>query len=162
MKKDIGKKPRILILGIGNDLCGDDGFGGSVVRMLSTQIDPEMADIENGGTLGLNLVWLMEDYDIVFVVDSVKGIGKPGQVKRIEWSDMKQQDACVRISLHELGLAEATALAFHAGWKVPKIVIFGVEPKTIQFGIQSLSEEVSLSVPMVSSLILQEVKNCSL
>jgi hydrogenase maturation protease len=157
MNEDIGNVPRILVLGIGNELCGDDGFGPAVVKEFSKRPEARNVSLENGATLGLNLVWLMEDYDVVLVADAVLGIGYAGDIKRIEFEKV-ECDSTIRLSLHEIGLAQAVDIAEHAGWKVPKIIVFGVEPKTTEFGIKVLSEEIARAVPTVAKMISEEIQ----
>jgi len=150
-------KPKILVLGIGNELCGDDGFGPTVAREFS-RLKTDGVDIRNGDTRGLNLIWCMEDYDIVLVADVVKGIGEPGQIEKIEWRDITEEG--MLFSLHELGLTQATTLAKAMNVAIPKIVIFGVQPKKMKFGDTELSPEVSEAVPIVVEMIQKEI--CSL
>ena len=157
MNENIGNVPRILVLGIGNELCGDDGFGPAVVREFSKSPIAEKVSLENGATLGLNLVWLMEDFDVVLVADAVIGIGEVGTIKRIEFEKTECESA-IHLSLHEIGLAQAVSIAEHAGWKVPKIIVFGIEPKEVSFGIKTLSEEIARAVPTVAEMISEEIR----
>jgi hydrogenase maturation protease len=159
MKKNVVKFPRILVLGVGSAFSGDDAFGPAVVKMLAKRALPEFVSLKNGSgsTIGRSLVWIMEDYDIVLVADIVTGIGEPGATERIEWKEFKS-DTETAFSVHELGLAEAIEFAKFAEWKIPKIIVFGVEPKTTEFGTTELSEEVARAVPTVAKMISEELE----
>lgn len=72
---------RTLILGVGNLLAGDDGFGVHAVRRLLEQGVPEGVDVEDGATGGVDLLELMAAYDRVIVIDMlriVEGTESPG------------------------------------------------------------------------------------
>ena len=60
----------ILVLGIGNELLGDDGTGITAARRLARLLPPEV-DLLDGGTLGLLLTPLIAGRDAVLVLDAV-------------------------------------------------------------------------------------------
>lgn len=150
-------KPKILVLGIGNELCGDDGFGPAVAQEFSRFAAPEV-EIKNGAVRGLSLAWLMEDHEIVFVADVVKGIGEPGEVRRLEMNEVACDD--IYLSLHELGLSQTVRFMKAAKLHVPKIIVIGVLPERIVFGETHLSDTVAAAVPLAAKMIQEEI--CSL
>ena len=64
---------RLLILGLGNPLMGDDGAGIQIVNELRESDLPEYVDVIDGGTAGVGLIDLMSGYSRVIVVDAVRG-----------------------------------------------------------------------------------------
>ena len=62
---------RLLILGLGNPLMGDDGAGIQIVEELKKSDLPEYVDVIDGGTAGVGLIDLMSGYSRVIVVDAV-------------------------------------------------------------------------------------------
>ena len=63
---------RLLILGLGNPLMGDDGAGIQIVEELKKSDLPEYVDVIDGGTAGVGLIDLMSGYSRVIVVDAVR------------------------------------------------------------------------------------------
>lgn len=64
--------PRTLVLGVGNLLLGDEGFGVHAVRRLMAEGAPAWARIVDGGTGGVDLMDLLTDHDRVIVIDALR------------------------------------------------------------------------------------------
>ena len=62
---------RTLVLGIGNTIRGDDGFGIETVRRLREQINMKDVDIEETSEAGFSLLSLMSGYEGAIIVDSM-------------------------------------------------------------------------------------------
>lgn len=78
-------KPRVLIAGIGNDLCRDDGFGIVTLRRLADAGVPDEVKLYESGIAGIGLVQeLMDGYEAVIFVDAVERGGDPGTVYLLE------------------------------------------------------------------------------
>ena len=73
---------RILVLGVGNPLMGDEGVGPRVVEyLLSRYRFPENVEVVDAGTMGFSILNLFQGADFVIVVDAVEGTGhEPGTV----------------------------------------------------------------------------------
>ena len=70
---------RILIVGFGNVLLGDDGFGVEVVKRLGATSLPTSVEILDVGIGGLDFVLtLMAGYEEAIVVDAVQRGQPPG------------------------------------------------------------------------------------
>ena len=140
---------RLLILGLGNPLMGDDGAGIQIVEELKKSDLPEYVDVIDGGTAGVGLIDLMTGYSRVIVVDAVIGEEGhfPGCISQREVSLIKlqsqeilkqvQNDGC---SLHETELTSVLRLMQKLGMKIPEITIVGIPAVNIAPGI-GLSEE---------------------
>ena len=140
---------RLLILGLGNPLMGDDGAGIQIVEELKKSDLPEYADVVDGGTAGVGLIDLMSGYSRVIVVDAViREEGHfPGCISQREVSLIKlqsqeilkqvQNDGC---SLHEMELTSVLRLMKTLGMPIPEITIVGIPAVNIAPGI-GLSEE---------------------
>lgn len=78
-------EPRILVVGVGNVLHGDDGFGVAVARHLAEIELPAGVDVTETGIGGIHLVHeLMAGYDALIVVDAVDRDRPPGTVMVID------------------------------------------------------------------------------
>ncbi len=71
---------RILILGLGNVLMGDEGIGVKVVEYLQEQHMPAHVDLLDGGTGGFQLLSLFQEYPQIIIVDATIGRNTPGKI----------------------------------------------------------------------------------
>ena len=76
----------MLVAGIGNLFCGDDGFGPEVVRRLLASADlPEQVRAVDYGIRGMHLAYdLLDGYDALVIVDALPGDGDPGEISVLE------------------------------------------------------------------------------
>ncbi len=140
---------RILVLGLGNELLGDDAVGLLVVRELRKLISG--VDFKESNLMGIKLIDELIGYDVVFIIDSIKTGGEPGTVYVLDPDELKAGRAP---SPHYTGVPEALELARALGMGAPLIVrIYAVEvrdPYTIRTG---LSEELEKKLPEIVSKI---------
>ena len=84
------KKERVTILGVGNILLADEGFGVHFVRWLSQQYKPtESVSIIDGGTLGYALIDIICSCDNLIVIDVLKAKDIPGSIYRFNTEEMQ-------------------------------------------------------------------------
>jgi len=152
---------KTIILGVGNQILGDDGVGIHVVHELKKHINhhPDIT-IEEAITGGMNLLDLLLGYDKAIVVDAVKTeTGENGEVKRIHLNDFSTMHSC---NPHDVSLREAIEMAKKMGeTKIPHdIVIIGVLMKQIPCTFEEqLSKKIARAVPTAVDMILKEIKN---
>ena len=90
----------LLVLGLGNPLCTDDGVGVvAVTRLLERWSPGPCMRIMEGGTLGLWLLPLLEWYRNVLLVDAIRAEGEPGTLVRIDGDEVARA-AAHRLSVH--------------------------------------------------------------
>jgi hydrogenase maturation protease len=78
-------RPRRLVLGLGNPLLGEDGFGSAVIELLRQRPDLSAAvDLVDAHTDLLAQVETLGSYDEVVLVDVVIGAGPPGDVAVVD------------------------------------------------------------------------------
>ena len=143
------------VIGVGNILMGDDGVGVYVARRLMEK-GFSCADVYDGGTLGLELVFTAYSYDKVVFIDAVKLGGEPGSIYRFEFEGCVEESVKRGVSMHSLSLIDALDLALKTGFLGSKIVFIGVEPEHVGFGM-GLSEKVEKSIPRVIDAVCREV-----
>ncbi len=72
---------RILVLGIGNLLLGDEAVGVRIVEALEQRYRlPAHVEVLDGGTSGMELMEMMADRDHLIVADAVLTGATPGSV----------------------------------------------------------------------------------
>lgn len=147
----------ILVLGLGNVLCGDDGVGVIAVDWLARRtVLPAHVQVLDGGTLGLALLPLLTDARTVILVDAVLGDGPPGTLVRLEGHEVAPAVAG-RLSPHQVGVAD---LLDGARWldRLPReLVLVGLVPRTIELGV-GCSPEVGRQIPALVDAVLLELE----
>jgi hydrogenase maturation protease len=148
-----------LVLALGNPLMGDDGIGVRVVEELRGWELPSGVALADGGTTGLALVGLMEEYQRVIVVDAADMGQPPGCVRKFAPSEVQFRTTGDILSLHQVGFGEALTFAEALGVSLPELTIIGVQPKRTAIG-EELSPEVERAVPECIRILLDEL-NCA-
>lgn len=149
------EKVPVLVLGVGNILLKDEGVGVRVVEALQRESLPPGVEVMDGGTLGLDLMAPISRAEKLVVVDVVKGGGEPGAIYRFHAEDIDVKEAPIN-SLHQVGLYEVFRLVKQLGSAPREIVIIGVEPKEIDWGLE-LSPEIQAKLDKVLALVKQEI-----
>ncbi len=137
---------------------GDDGLGTAVISTLRTQQLPPGVDLVDGGTAGLEIVLLLQEYQRVIVVD-VADIGQqPGEWTCFagETAVLPHNPSALNGTLHGAGFAEALALADALGVLPQELLIFGVQPERVDW-VEGLSERVETAVSPICRAILETV-----
>ncbi|RLC87110.1 MAG: Ni,Fe-hydrogenase maturation factor [Chloroflexi bacterium] len=147
---------RILVLGLGNPLRGDDGVGPRVVEELTRRGLPEGVTALDGGTGGLDLLQVLEGWERVVVVDAADVGREPGQFVRFTPDQARLVAAGDRFSLHHAGLSEVLTLADALGRALPEMVIFGVQPAGIGWK-EGLSPAVETALSVLTDAVLREI-----
>lgn len=135
------RHPRILVAGLGNLLLKDDGVGVHAVRVLQHGVPRGVRAVEVG-TAVLDALHLVEWADRILAIDAMRAGGNPGTIYRFGVEDVA--DATVRASLHEVDLL--AALRFLTSGRSPEVAVLGVEPETIDAGLD-LSPSVRAALP---------------
>jgi len=146
---------KVLIVGVGNILLKDEGIGVHIVHELEKLRLPEGVKVRDGGTSGLGLIDLMKEAPKVIFLDAVEMGKKPGTVMRFTFQEVKVVTDKVNFSLHQVGLPQVLVLASLLGVS-PEVVIFGIQPKDIDWGI-GFSSELKRMVPEIIKIVLREL-----
>jgi len=156
---DVQIENRVLILGIGNILLRDEGIGVHVVHQLQNEDMPDNVEIIDGGTTALDILLSQEGLHKLVVIDAVRAGNKPGTVVKFEIRNSKFETPIFRqsqLSLHQLDLFDAIAVAEKMDTLPEEIVVVGVEPAEIDLGLE-LTEKVAQSIPQVIEQVLEEI-----
>jgi hydrogenase maturation protease len=146
----------VLILGVGNLLLKDDGFGVHLINALQDTVFPKNVKIMEAGTVSHQLIPLFHEIDHLIIIDVVEASDTPGSLFRFAPEDMKYA-AEQQVSLHQISLIDVLHMAELTG-KRPKTVIIGVQPKDVTSWSLELSDELKAAIPKVKELILKELK----
>ncbi len=145
------KKDRILILGIGNYLMGDEGVGVHTIHALSKIKLPDNVDIMDGGTGSFDLMPILSQYPIVIFVDATMD-NKPAGAIDVLYPKFAADFPSV-LSAHDVGLKDMIeALEFQN--QLPKIILVTISIKEMIPMTITLTDKVQKSIPNVVSTIL--------
>jgi hydrogenase maturation protease len=123
----------VVVLGIGNVLWADEGFGVRAVEALGERyvFAPSVALID-GGTQGLNLLRYVQAADRLLILDAVDYGLPPGTLHVVEGDDVPRFLGAKKMSLHQTGFQEVLALAELTGRYPREIVLVGCQPEELE------------------------------
>jgi hydrogenase maturation protease len=148
-------RSRLLILGLGNLLCSDDGLGALVAGSIAeTRELPEGVQVLDGGTLGLSLLPYLEDAERAILVDAIQADAPAGTIVRLEGEDVGPAVAA-RLSVHQVGVSDLIEAARWRGRVPPTLILLGIVPATIELGV-GLSAPVRAAVGDLLTLVCDE------
>jgi hydrogenase maturation protease len=158
--KVMDQTPRkdIVVIGLGNLLLSDEGIGIHLIRKLAEHQDkfPSVEFID-AGTGGMNVLHLIANREKAVIIDCVKMGKKPGTIKRFEPADVKTTKKMMHFSLHEADILKIINLSGQLGECPRKIVIFGIEPESLELG-QNLSKTLYDKIDSYSGNICKELR----
>jgi len=147
----------VLVLGIGNVLWADEGFGVRAVEALhAAWVFPPGVRLMDGGTLGLSLFEDVAQAAHVLVFDAIDFGLPPGTLKVLRGAEVPAWGAR-RISPHQNGFNDVLALATLRGSAPAKITAIGVQPVTLDDFGGSLRPEVKARLPEAVALAVREL-----
>ena len=146
---------KILVLGIGNILMGDEGVGVQVIKELENETLPENIDIVDGGTGGFHLLSYFWDYPQIIMIDATMD-GKPeGSISVIK--PKFASDFPTALTAHDIGLRDLIETAIISKG-LPEIKLITVSINKIQNMVMELSPLVQNSIPEIISVIKREIE----
>jgi hydrogenase maturation protease len=146
----------ILVVGVGNELRGDDVAGLLVVRKLQNLNLPDVQVIESTGD-GAELINEWTGFNVVFVVDATIAAGRVGKVHRFEGHRQLLPGSFFGISTHSFGLADAIELSRRLGRLPRELIVYGIEGESFGIG-QAVSPAVAASIQAVSETLRTEIQ----
>jgi hydrogenase maturation protease len=148
--------PRVVVIGLGNPLMGDDGLGLAVLDELRSGYRfPATVELVDGGTWGMNLLPTIEDADELILIDAIDAGGTAGSLVRLE-RDTLPRYLATKISPHQVDLRDVLGLAELRGTLPPNTVALGLQPESVELR-NSLSDILRVRVDMLAAAVLQEL-----
>jgi hydrogenase maturation protease len=132
MSMSDGGAPRTLVIGLGNPLMGDDGFGLAVLAELRERWPvPDDVELVDGGTWGIRLLPLLTGAKRVLFLDAVDGGATPGTPFVLHGDELPRA-LCHKLSPHQIDLREVLALASFLGRLPRELVAVGAQPADVK------------------------------
>jgi hydrogenase maturation protease len=124
-----------LILGVGNIIMGDEGFGAHVARRLKEIELPINVRVEEGGVGGFNLLGLLEGVRRLIVVDIMMTDKPPGELLFFRPGPGFGEPGKRIISFHQVGILELVQMWGLLGYQ-PEIFFLVTRPEKLEWGTE--------------------------
>ncbi|WP_119352457.1 HyaD/HybD family hydrogenase maturation endopeptidase [Azohydromonas sediminis] len=125
----------ITVLGIGNVLWADEGFGVRCVEALQQRwaFDDggEAVSLVDGGTQGLYLIQHVQAANRLLIFDAIDYGLPPGTLKLIEDDEVPRFMGAKKMSLHQTGFQEVLMLAQLTGQYPEQVLLIGCQPQDL-------------------------------
>ncbi len=147
----------VTVLGIGNVILSDEGFGVRVAEYLDAHYDfPENVQVLDGGTLGIELTQYITGTKKLLILDSINAGAEPGTRFRFTDDDVLAHFQ-EKISAHEIGIQDLLALLEVTGRKIDHVTVLGAQPYSLEAGV-ALTEGMQRLVPAIAEEALTVLK----
>lgn len=150
---------KTLVLGIGNDILGDDGVGIHVAREVAQRITSADVTVEETGAAGLSLLERIKGYQRLIIADALlTDKTEAGKIHRLTLRDLAATNNSV--TPHEAALRTTLEIgeSLFPGEMPRDIVVFAVQTHDVDHVTGKMSKAVEAAVPDVVKLILAEIK----
>ncbi|SNR69243.1 HyaD/HybD family hydrogenase maturation endopeptidase [Desulfurobacterium atlanticum] len=149
---------KIGIMGVGNILLGDEGFGVHFIERLRKKYEfPENVELIDGGTAGIFLSPLIDYIKKMIIIDVVAVDAEPGSIFVYDKEDFFIDRLPVKLSPHQIGLQEVLFLNDMKGSAPEYLKLIGIVPKSLDAKTE-LSPELESKMDEVEKLVLEELK----
>jgi hydrogenase maturation protease len=139
--------PRILVLGIGNILWADEGFGVRAVEAFHRAYTlPDNVTLLDGGTQGLYLVNTVAEADQLLVFDAIDYGLVPGTIRVVEDDEVPHFTGAKKMSLHQTGFQEVLSAVDLLGFYPEKLALVGCQPLDLEDWGGSLTGPVAAAI----------------
>jgi hydrogenase maturation protease len=147
----------ILLVGVGNEIRGDDAVGLIVTRLLkeNEELARHAAIVEETGD-GTRLIELWKRSEFTILVDAVRSVSEPGHICKFEANKLPLPVDRFQNSTHAFSIPEAIELSRTMNELPKKLVVYGVEGKEFAQGL-GMSPEVERAAHELVELITLEI-----
>ena len=152
---------RIIILGLGNTLNHDEGMGVHALQYVRDKIVlPAAIELVDGGTLGLNLLPLVEECSYLLLLDATNAGQEPGSLIELR-RDQIPLYAGVKLSQHQVTFQEVLGLANMRGHFPENLHLIGIQPVDLSLGI-GMSPLVTSQMPHIVERVRAQLQQWAL
>jgi hydrogenase maturation protease len=144
-----------VVLGVGNILLSDEGFGVRVAEALLQRFRfPDDVEVLDGGTLGIELMRFLDGAERLILIDAIHGT-EPGSFREIR-GEAVQLYFREKTSLHELGIQEVLASLVVMEKPIREIVVIGVVPLSLEIGLD-LTPLIAARIDEAATSVIQQL-----
>jgi len=150
------KKSRVLVIGLGNPILGDDGVGWRVAEEVKIQLPPDSpADVDCVSLGGISLMEHLIGYERAILIDAFALEEPIGSILILKLSDLPNYSAFHATSARDMSLQKAIALGKNMGAQLPDdVTVVGIATKRVCDFSKELSQPVAEAVPQAAKFVL--------
>lgn len=149
------------VLGVGNIILSDEGFGVRVVEYLQKNFAfPDNVNLIDGGTLGVELLHFVAGTKRLLIIDSIDGGAEPGTTFHLRGDEIKNHFA-QKISAHEVGIQDVLTMLELSGKKIPHVELIGAQPFSLEAGTE-LTEPMQKLLPVFADKAVEILRSWGL
>nr|AMK59273.1 putative protease [uncultured bacterium UPO47] len=137
----------VVVLGIGNLLWADEGFGVRCVERLQRDWELPGVVLVDGGTQGLYLIQHVQAAGRLLIFDAIDYGLAPGTLLELRDDEVPRYLGAKKMSLHQTGFADVLALARLTGQYPRAVALVGCQPEELDDYGGSLRESVRAALP---------------
>ncbi|MBI5680458.1 MAG: hydrogenase maturation peptidase HycI [Methanobacterium sp.] len=153
MKEFLNNFKKIAVLGIGNEIKGDDALGSVIAKKLSESLHKDNVVVFDGGTVPENYTGLIrkENPSHIILVDAVDMAKSPGFIRTVR----KEEIANYNISTHAMPIS--FLIKYLESTMDADIILLGIQPKSMELA-HDISKEVKDSIEKVLSTFFELIE----
>lgn len=153
-----GENPEVAIVGVGNEIMGDDGVGPTVIQRLDgTSLDSaERVRLVDAGTTGFFALEAMSGADRAIVVDAIETGATPGTIQEYRCVEGTFDAEVPDMTMHDVSFTEAMTVGRDVYDLPDEIRVLGVEPETVSVGTE-LSEAVDRAAGELVNMLTENI-----
>lgn len=149
----------VAIVGLGNRMMRDEGIGVRIVERLAQRNDlPHDTDAIELGVGGFLLLHEIEGRQRVLIIDCARMGTEPGTLRGFRPDEARSVKVLPRMSLHEGDVLETLALAESLGQCPPDVMLYGIEPESVEPG-RDLTSTLESRLDQYVAHILSELRS---
>ena len=153
----------VLVLGIGNLLWADEGFGVRCVEYMAAHYElPHSVHVVDGGTQGLYLLPYLQQVRRLIVFDAIDYGLRPGTMRLIENGEVPRFMGAKKMSLHQTGFQEVIAAAELTGHCPDELLLIGIQPAELDDYGGSLRPQIAARIPVAVYLAARRLRRWGL
>ena len=148
-----------LVLGIGNDILGDDGVGIHIVREVARRTRAADVTVEETGAAGLSLLERIKGYDRLIIADAIlTEETQGGKIHRLTLRDLAKTNGS--ITPHDAALRTTLEIgnSLFPGEMPADVIIFAVQTYNVEQIGSEMTKAVKAAVPEVVRMIMAEIE----
>ncbi|GBE18787.1 hydrogenase 2 maturation protease [archaeon BMS3Abin16] len=155
---------KVVVVGVGNLLMGDDGIGIHVVQELKKRKYPQNLEAYDAMVNAFLALEYLDNKDLGIIVDAYQGGKEPGTLFEVSLNpgDLDTYTDEFNLSLHDLNFLDALKSGQEAYHLPEEIILIGVEPSVLEPRME-LSPCLMEAVPKVIKRIeeILDFKECA-
>jgi hydrogenase maturation protease len=150
-----GDHERVVVLGLGNTLQGDDGIGILAARALRDRLEDHLVEVDELCAGGFAILHALEGFDWAVLIDAIHtGRGAPGTIT--QWAVPQRCPSKRLVSQHDMGLFTALEFGRLLGLEMPRrLSLFTVEAEDVLTVTEEMTPRVEAALGPLVDLVIE-------